>query len=119
VITYVVRGVRAARLVGPAGREIVSTAPGTLGGRRRTKAYGRLDCAVTLRQVAQGHDMRPRGLFADGQTTIAAGYRPCAHCLPERHAAWRAGNAPVRRWSRQVPGLRPGTCAPSGLTHAG
>jgi methylphosphotriester-DNA--protein-cysteine methyltransferase len=85
--------VRVYRLLGPDGREVVSTAPGTLGGHRRTTVYGRLDCAVALRSIAKGHDMRHRVFFADEQTAVAAGYRPCARCLPERYAAWRAGNA--------------------------
>jgi methylphosphotriester-DNA--protein-cysteine methyltransferase len=29
--------------------------------------------------------------FADEATAIAAGYRPCAACLPEAHARWKAG----------------------------
>jgi methylphosphotriester-DNA--protein-cysteine methyltransferase len=29
--------------------------------------------------------------FADEATAVAAGYRPCAVCLPERYAAWKAG----------------------------
>ena len=31
--------------------------------------------------------------FADEQTAIAAGYRPCARCLPAEYKAWRAQNA--------------------------
>jgi methylphosphotriester-DNA--protein-cysteine methyltransferase len=35
-----------------------------------------------------------RVFFADEQTAIAAGYRPCARCLPERYRQWRAGDWP-------------------------
>jgi methylphosphotriester-DNA--protein-cysteine methyltransferase len=28
--------------------------------------------------------------FADEHTAIAAGYRPCAVCLPQKYAAWKA-----------------------------
>jgi methylphosphotriester-DNA--protein-cysteine methyltransferase len=31
-----------------------------------------------------------RVFFADEQTAIAAGYRPCAVCLPERYAEWKS-----------------------------
>jgi methylphosphotriester-DNA--protein-cysteine methyltransferase len=38
-----------------------------------------------------------RVFFADAATAVTAGYRPCAVCLPEPYAAWkatRAGGAP-------------------------
>jgi methylphosphotriester-DNA--protein-cysteine methyltransferase len=28
--------------------------------------------------------------FADEETAIGAGYRPCAVCLPAEYAAWKA-----------------------------
>jgi hypothetical protein len=79
------------RLVGPDGSEILSPVPGTLGGHRRTRVYGRLDCPGALRWIAKGHYVRHRVFFADEETAIAAGYRPCGHCLPHRHAVWKAG----------------------------
>lgn len=39
--------------------------------------------------------MRKRVFFADEQTAIAAGYRPCAVCLPDRYRAWKAGQVRV------------------------
>ena len=57
------------RLVGGDGRDVLARTPGTLGGHRRSKVYGRL---------------------ADEETATAAGYRPCASCLPERYGAWKA-----------------------------
>jgi len=78
------------RLLGRDGREVISEVPGTLGGHRRSKIYGRLDCAGALRWIAKGHYVRHRVFFADEETAIAAGYRPCARCLPERYAEWRA-----------------------------
>jgi len=59
-----------------------SDQPGTLGGHRRLKIYGRLDCPSALRYVAIGQYVRHRVFFADEATAIAAGYRPCARCLP-------------------------------------
>jgi methylphosphotriester-DNA--protein-cysteine methyltransferase len=78
------------RLVGRDGRELLSPAPGTLGGHRRTKVYGRLDCPSALRWIARGHYVRHRVFFADEATAVAAGYRPCAVCLRERYEAWKA-----------------------------
>jgi Metal binding domain of Ada len=66
-----------------------SAVPGILGGHRRQKGYGRLDCPAALYWIAKGHYVRYRVFFADEATAIAAGYRPCARCLPERYKLWR------------------------------
>jgi methylphosphotriester-DNA--protein-cysteine methyltransferase len=79
------------RLIGPDGREVLSETPGTLGGHRRSRIYGRLDCPSALRAIAKGGYVRHRVFFADEATAVAAGYRPCARCLPERYRRWRAG----------------------------
>ena len=79
------------RLIGPDGADVLSPTPGTLGGHRRSKVYGRLDCPGALRWIARGHYVRHRVFFADEETAIAAGFRPCAVCLPEAYAVWKAG----------------------------
>ncbi len=78
-------------LIGADGQPYESTTPGTLGGHRRSKGYGRLDCPSALRWIAKGHYTAHRVFFADEATAIAAGYRPCAVCLPERYREWKAG----------------------------
>jgi methylphosphotriester-DNA--protein-cysteine methyltransferase len=78
------------RLVGPDGHEVLSSVKGTLGGHRRNKIYGRLDCAGAQWWIARGHYVKQRVFFADEATAIAAGYRPCARCMPAEYAAWRA-----------------------------
>jgi hypothetical protein len=80
------------RLVGPDGREMVSEIPGTLGGYPEPGLRG-LACQSALRWIAKGHYVRHRVLFADEATAIAAGYRPCARCLPEAYRRWQGGNA--------------------------
>lgn len=81
------------RLVGADGRLFDSPVPGTLGGHRLTRVYGRLDCPSALRAIARGGYVRHRVFFADQETALAAGYRPCARCLPEAYAWWRSGQA--------------------------
>jgi methylated-DNA-[protein]-cysteine S-methyltransferase len=76
-------------LVGGDGRPYPSATPGTLGGHRRSMVYGRLDCAGALRWIAKGHYVAHRVFFADEETALAAGYRPCARCMPERYRAWK------------------------------
>lgn len=75
-------------LTGPGGEHYESSSPGRFGGHRRGKLYGRLDCPSALRAIARGGYVNHRVFFADEQTAVAAGYRPCAVCLPERYAAW-------------------------------
>jgi hypothetical protein len=78
------------RLIGPDGREVLSNVSGTLGGHRRNRIYGRLDCAGAKRWIEKGFYVRHRVFFADEATAIAAGYRPCARCLPAEYRAWKA-----------------------------
>ena len=63
---------------------------GQFGGHRRSRIYGRLDCPSARRAIARGGYVSHRVFFADEPTAIAAGYRPCAVCLPGPYAAWLA-----------------------------
>ena len=80
-------------LLDAADRPYDSPAPGALGGHRRGRIYGRLDCPAALRAMARGGYVADRVFFADETTAVRAGYRPCSACLPERYAAWKAGGA--------------------------
>lgn len=82
-------------LLGADGRPYLSDEPGTLGGNRRAKIYGRLDCPAALRALRQGGYREHRVFFRDEATAIAAGYRPCGACLREKYAAWKAGRQKV------------------------
>ncbi|MEU0501200.1 Ada metal-binding domain-containing protein [Nocardia sp. NPDC005998] len=73
-------------------RAYPSPTPGRYGGHRRGKLYGRLDCPSALRALARGHYRAHRVFFADEATAIAAGYRPCAVCLPAAYAVWKANS---------------------------
>jgi hypothetical protein len=76
-------------LIGRHGQSYESLMPGTLGGHRRNKLYGRLDCRAALHAIACGGYIKNRVFFIDAATAIAAGYRPCAVCLPDKYAAWK------------------------------
>lgn len=76
-------------LLGADGRPYVSATPGLLGGHRGTQIYGSLGCRTARAAIARGGYVRDRVFFADEVTAIAAGYRPCAVCLPGPYAAWR------------------------------
>jgi hypothetical protein len=42
------------------------------------------------RAIEAGGYVTSRVFFADEQTAVAAGYRPCAVCLPEAYRIWKA-----------------------------
>ena len=77
-------------LTGPDGKPYQSATPGTLGGYKPSKIYGRLNCPSALRAIARGGYVQHRVFFADEATAIAAGYRPCARCMPEQYKAWKS-----------------------------
>ena len=78
-------------LIGPDGSRVTSTTPGTLGGYRKERRYGRLDCKLARRalDIGRGYDQQ-RVFFADEPTAIAAGYHPCRVCMPDEFKAWKS-----------------------------
>jgi len=59
---------------------------------------GRLDCAGAARWIAKTRYVKQRVFFADEETAIAAGYRPCARCTPEEYRGRRertSGSGPT------------------------
>ncbi len=99
------------KLIGPDGATYLSDTKGFFGGHRAGRGYGRMDCRAALRAIANGGYERHRVFFADEATAVAAGYRPCAACLPDRYALWKracteAGVSPlVRSRARRNPAL--------------
>ena len=83
-------------LIGRDGRPYASAEKGELGGHARTRVYGRLDCPGARRVIERGGYVANRVFFADEETAIAAGYRPCGACLRERYAAWRSSASASR-----------------------
>ncbi|MFJ3155055.1 Ada metal-binding domain-containing protein [Pseudomonas protegens] len=80
-------------LVGPNGKTYSSLLPGSIGGHRGSKLYGRLDCRAAQQAIARGGYVKYRVFFADQTTAIAAGYRPCAVCMPQEYAIWKESQA--------------------------
>ena len=77
------------KLIGKDGKEYLSDDPGTFGGHRKLKIYGRLDCPSALRHIAKGNYVKYRVFFADEETAIAAEYRPCGICMKEEYQRWK------------------------------
>lgn len=83
---------RAWKLIGPDNGPYSSDRPGVLGGHRRSRIYGRLDCPAALRAIARGGYVGQRVFFLSEDHAIAAGYRPCAVCMPQAYADWNMGH---------------------------
>ena len=77
------------QLINSEGKPYESKEPGQYGGHKRLKIYGRLDCPSALRYIAKGQYVKYRVFFKDEDTAIAAGYRPCAICMPEAYKKWK------------------------------
>ena len=69
--------------------QYLSAAPGTLGGHKKLKIYGKLDCPSATRYLAKGQYAKNRVFFIDEETAVAAGYRPCAVCMPVEYKKWK------------------------------
>lgn len=77
------------KLIDANGKEYLSNNPGTLGGNKRLKIYGKLDCPSAKRWIAKGYYVDNRVFFLNAQDAIAAGYRPCSVCMPEEYKIWK------------------------------
>lgn len=64
--------------------ELIRKGEITLGGYKKAKIYGLLNCSSGKRMK-----MENRVFFKDEKEAIAAGYRPCGNCLPEKYKEWK------------------------------
>jgi len=77
------------KVTGADGRVFDSPVPGRWGGHRGSRIYGRLDCRAALQAIARGGYVRQRVFFVQEEDARAAGYRPCAVCMPADYALWK------------------------------
>ncbi len=73
----------------PAGRKaalsaLIRKGDITLGGYRKAKIFGLLSCRSGKRMKAEN-----RVFFKNEAEALAAGYRPCGHCLKEKYGIWK------------------------------
>ena len=85
------------KLIGRDGKQYLSDTPGTLGGHRKLKIYGRLDCPSALRWIKKGKYVQNRVFFESESVAIEAGYRPCAVCMPDEYKEWKEKQSTIRR----------------------
>ena len=77
------------RLINSDGQEYLSDIPGMLGGNKKLKIYGKLDCPSAKRWIEKGKYISNRVFFENEEVAIAAGYRPCAICMPNEYREWK------------------------------
>ena len=77
------------KLLNSKGAEYLSNIPGTIGGNKKLKIYGRLDCPSAKKWIEKGYYISNRVFFENEDTAIAAGYRPCAKCMPDEYTNWK------------------------------
>jgi methylphosphotriester-DNA--protein-cysteine methyltransferase len=77
------------KLLDANGRIYESDVPGIVGGHRRNKIYGRMNCPSALRALAKRQYVKNRVFFLDEETAIAADYRPCGSCMKEQYLIWK------------------------------
>lgn len=77
-------------LTDSSNKQLLSSIPGNIGGHKKLKIYGRLDCPSATRHITDGKYVQHRVFFVDEKTAISAGYRPCAKCMPEAYHKWKA-----------------------------
>ena len=61
------------KLIGRDGKEYISDIPGTLGGNKKLKIYGRLDCPSALRWIKKGYYTQNRVFFESEEIAKEAG----------------------------------------------
>jgi len=69
--------------------EYLSKIPGTLGGNKKLKIYGKLDCKSALNWIKKGKYVSNRVFFENEQKAKEAGYRPCAICMKKEYQNWK------------------------------
>ena len=68
---------------------ILSKIPGTIGGNKKLKIYGKLDCYNALSWIEKGYYIDNRVFFENEEIAIQLGYRPCAKCMKKEYIKWK------------------------------
>ena len=69
-----------------------SKIPGTCGGHKKLKIYGRLDCPNALRYLEKGYYEPNRVFFENSEAANELGYRPCSICMRKEYKNWKEKN---------------------------
>ena len=68
---------------------VLSKIPGTLGGNKKLKIYGQLDCKSALSWIGKGYYISNRVFFENEEVAKQLGYRPCGVCMKKEYKKWK------------------------------
>jgi len=85
------------KLIDSDNKEYLSDVPGTLGGNKELKIYGRLDCPSAKRWIEKGKYISNRVFFLNEEVAVVAGYRPCAICMPNEYKKWKQNKKTLKK----------------------
>ena len=71
------------------GFEFAAGIPGTLGGNKKLKIYGKLDCKSALSWIGKGYYISNRVFFENEEVAKQLGYRPCGVCMKKEYKKWK------------------------------
>ena len=85
---FIKHGTKAYKLQSING-EYFSKIPGTCGGHKKLKIYGKLDCPSALRYIENGYYSNNRVFFENYEVANKLGYRPCSICMKKEYEKWK------------------------------
>lgn len=71
-------------------RALIKAGGITLGGNKRLKIYGLLNCRSGKRMHKEN-----RVLFTSVHDAKQMGYRPCGHCMKKEYTIWKKNNGSI------------------------
>jgi len=77
------------KLLDEDGKVYLSKIPGTIGGHKKLKIYGKMDCPSALLYIKKGQYVNNRVFFLDEETAIKNNYRPCGKCMKKEYLIWK------------------------------
>jgi len=86
---FLTHGKKEYKIIDSNNKEHISKIPGTLGGNKKIKTYGKLDCYSALYWISKGYYIYNRVFFDNEKNAIEAGYRPCAKCMKKEYKDWK------------------------------
>ena len=73
-------------------KEYISKIPGTVGGHKKLKIYGKFDCPSALKYIEKGMYVKNRVFFENEEIAKEAGYRPCGKCMKKEYKEYKEHN---------------------------
>lgn len=86
---FIKYGTKEYKLLDSNGNIYFSKVPGIIGGNKKLKIYGRLDCPNALNWINKGYYINNRVFFDSIETAEKNNYRPCAKCMKKEYNNWK------------------------------